>query len=203
MKDLSVIDGVKVIERSQATMDETNAPNPMAVGKPVKTVDEVLLEDGRVVFQCRHPRDEDCAYWRDRLKSVTAHQVVHGPKNRAIRAERELAESRTRAEQERRNRSNGQRRRLDRGEDRVRRRISTPLPVPTEITQAAANGNTDLERAAKAVIIAYNAMTEAQRELERVFIGYMRLSATGVDSEVAAKAEKWDKYVEFQKLINN
>jgi len=202
MKDLTVIDGHKVVERAQARMDETNAPNPMAVGKPVKTVDEVLLDDGRVIYQCRHPKDEDCIYWRDRLKSVTAHQVIHGAKNRAARAERELNERRAKEEQSRRNRSNGQRRRIDRGEDRISTRARRPLPIPTEIMQS---NDSDLVHAANAVIIAYNAVSDAQRELERVFIGYMRLSATSAaaDPVLADKAAKWDKYIELRKLIEN
>ena len=200
MKDLTQVDGVKVIEREQARMDEHSAPNPSTVGNTVRTVDVIMLADSRVLFQCMHPDDEDCVYTAVKLKSVTAHQVKHGPGNRLRAAERELEQRRLKEQAEFHRRSEG----VKRGKARAREQR---MHQPIEVTR----GTTDVDTAAKRVIIAFDALNDAAAELQKVLTGFMRLASTTaaenaengkVPTEVAAKAEKWDKYVEFRKLID-
>lgn len=82
-----------------------------------------------------------------------------------------------------------------------------PLHLPSEVGSSKREPRTDLEVASRHVVTAFNAMQDAINEFQRVFLGYMRLAATSAvptapDPELVAKAEKWDKYLEFQSFIN-
>jgi hypothetical protein len=73
----SVADGRLVVDRNQA---EGPHPHPSHKGAivPYKTVNQVLLEDGDVVYECDFPGAEDCTYIADNVKSVASHQHMHG-----------------------------------------------------------------------------------------------------------------------------
>jgi hypothetical protein len=104
MKDLSKIGDVEVVARAKAriTGDDPSAQSiPNMVGKEVATVDEVMLSNETIVFQCVHPNDPDCLYIASTVRSVTAHQRSHGDKTiakkalaRAEAAEAEIAQRR-------------------------------------------------------------------------------------------------------------
>jgi hypothetical protein len=111
VKSDTLADGRKVIERTTAKLKIPSYDEPM----PCTTIDEVLLDDGAVVFQCVHPdpipgTDGPCMYVSANGTGVRAHQKVHGKMaqarwataeatrnaERAAQAEAELAESRRR-----------------------------------------------------------------------------------------------------------
>lgn len=87
--DLGIVDGHHVVERAPATWRSGITGN---VTSKVSTVDEVLLDDGRVRFVCVYP-DTACEYHDQTVRSVIAHQRAHSAKivlrkQRAERAER-------------------------------------------------------------------------------------------------------------------
>ena len=72
----SVGDGRLVVDRNQA---EGPHPHPAHKGEivPFKTVNQVLLEDGDVVYECDFPNYEECNYINESIHSVVAHQSSH------------------------------------------------------------------------------------------------------------------------------
>lgn len=92
-EDRDVIDGQRVDTRAVA-----DVPIPWKDGESYKSkdIDEVLLADGRIVFQCSH-RHERCNYWNVNVTSVQTHQRIHSGDSRAKRAEQELAKTRDEA----------------------------------------------------------------------------------------------------------
>lgn len=89
-----VIDGQRVDTRAVA-----DVPIPWKDGESYKSkdIDEVLLADGRIVFQCNH-NAERCNYWNASVTSVQTHQKIHSGNARAKRAEQELTEARAAAQ---------------------------------------------------------------------------------------------------------
>lgn len=85
--DLTQVDGVKVEARKPA---EGIAPDGLSMSE-IKTVDEILLTDGRVLYQCVYPV-YGCGKTFETPRSVTAHQRMHGGKTRARAAEKQLAQ---------------------------------------------------------------------------------------------------------------
>lgn len=93
-EERDVIDGQRVDTRAVAQV-----PIPWKNGESYKSkdIDEVLLADGRIVFQCSH-RHERCNYWNVNVTSVQTHQRIHSGDSRAKRAEQELTEARAAAQ---------------------------------------------------------------------------------------------------------
>lgn len=207
MKDLSsvIIDDktLKVVERTKAKYTEDDSPSPQAVNKEITTVDELLLEDGRVINQCMHPAAEDCVYLNERAMKVTAHQAAHSASYRLRQTERKLREAEAElAQRKQRQREGG----LKAAETRKTNRMS--VPAEAGHPRKAEGELTDLETAARRVVIAFNAMQDATDEFQRVFLGYMRLASTAAapvapDPTIVEKAAKWDKYIEFQQFITS
>lgn len=72
-------DGRTVVQRVKAKLQVPFQDHPVENS----TVDELLLDDGNVVFQCAHPdpipgATEPCSYLSDNGVSVRAHQKSHG-----------------------------------------------------------------------------------------------------------------------------
>lgn len=209
MKDLTHVNGVRVEARERARYTIESRPavtvNP---GTEVPTVDELLLEDGTVVFQCMHPKNEDCDYTHVKIRSVTAHQTAHGVRNdrrearealaRAEAAERELEERKQR-------RSNGSR------QGALTRRQRELTHVPAEVggrggdkirtdSTSSAIGNKELAKMAQNVITAWNALREAENAFQDVMIGYMRAAqvatdvaeAPPIDPKILESAKNWN-----------
>lgn len=107
--DRDVINGVRVDTRSTAKI-----PIPWKDNEFFESgnIDEVLLENGEVVYQCNH-KIERCNYWNINGTSVKNHQRIHGGEARAKRAEQELAEARAAAEAAQAKLEEQQRRRSD------------------------------------------------------------------------------------------
>lgn len=82
------INGVKIIERSQAKIE-----TPITGGKavPFKNISEVLLEDGSVVYQC----DICLVYTADSGISVRAHLGKHRPRNGAAQSPKKAISKKT------------------------------------------------------------------------------------------------------------
>jgi len=200
MKDLTQVNGLKVESRESATMDAPGGDGSKLV---VKSVDVLLLEDGRIIYQCVHKNDANCEYTAENVKSVTAHQRKHGDAKIAREAlataaalERELAERVAR-------RSEGSKR------GALTRRKAGTVATPAEVSQTRGLhiGDEELAKMGQKVITAYNALRTAEDEFQNVLIGYMRAAQVATerpafDPVIAAKAKKWDAYLEFQNLIN-
>lgn len=87
VKKNDIIDGQAVEERQAAMWQTPIMPNPL----PCKTVDECLLTDGRVVYQCTMQDGVcDTAFWGLSVRSVVAHQAGHTKRER--KAARQVAE---------------------------------------------------------------------------------------------------------------
>lgn len=201
MKDLTQVDGVKVVERQQARYSEGDAPSPQSLGREIATVHELLLENGNVVYQCMHPMAEGCTHVADRAIKVTAHQAAHSAAYQLRQTKRELEKTKQELQQRKERQREG-------GIKAAKTRESRRLAVPTEAAPRKPKGElTDLEAAARRVVVAFNAMQDATNEFQNVFLGYMRLAASAEttaapDPEIVAKAEKWDKYLEFQAFVS-
>jgi hypothetical protein len=202
VKDLTKIDGVAVIERVKAKMKNIGLSG--ANGAEISSVDEVMLADERVVYQCVSPDDPDCGYWNVNPRSVTAHQRTHGRsglRRQLKAANNELNELKAHRERVRANRQRG-------AQQAAETKKAQRLTIPAEVghPMKGEDSLTNLEAASRRVVTAYNAMQEAADEFQRVFLGYMRLAATAaaptpINPELIAKAEKWDKYIEFQEFV--
>jgi hypothetical protein len=83
----SEIDGVMVETRIPAKLLVPSRSEP----HPHTTIDEVLLVNGEVLFECVHPNRGDCTFTATSAVSVRAHQKAHGPMAEARRLQRELA----------------------------------------------------------------------------------------------------------------
>lgn len=209
MRDLTQVNGVKVEARERAKYTEDSRPSPLVKpGTEVPSVDEVLLADGTVIFQCVHPSSDDCVYTNTNLRSVTAHQVAHG-KRRIEREAREATQRAAAAEAElnerKQRRSEGSRKgHLTRVATRT-----TPASVPVEVggrggvkvngkEASSAIGDAELAKQAQRVITAWNALQECTNEFQNVFIGYMRMAQTAsvppaIDPQILAKAKQYDE----------
>lgn len=75
---IDMINGLRVVARDRARV-ETPITNGQAV--PIKSVDEVLLEDGSTVFQCVKVPDE-CSKYFDNAISARSHGVAHRDKSK-------------------------------------------------------------------------------------------------------------------------
>ena len=74
------IGGVKIALRETAQMPVPGDPSKKA---PIKTVDLVILEDERELYQCVYP-ETDCYLGFTGIKSATSHQRIHSPKTKEI-----------------------------------------------------------------------------------------------------------------------
>jgi hypothetical protein len=226
MKNLKSVDGYEVLVREKATGADTDdsviGRDPNSV---LRTVDKLLLSNDAVLFQCMHPLAEDCTYTNSVVKSVLSHQKMHSPLQAAKAAQVRLAEIEAKQAEQFKNRSNGAKKaavtRRERS-DESSKTVATPsVNMPVEVGrpavrdgrgrgngEQAALGDRELAKMAQNVITAWNALREAEDTYQNVMIGYMRAAQVAtetpkVDPTIAAKAKKWDAYLEFQKLISN
>ena len=211
MKDLTHVDGVEVIERQKAIVqidDPSVASLHMKPGVAMKTVDQVLLADERIIYQCTHHADPDCTFSADKIRSVTAHQRTHGGKATANRASKELAVVQARADaleteltlRKQRQSLGGKKAAVT----RASRRGNAHAMAPSEIggrgspeRSASTVGDIDLATQAQRVIAAFNAMQDGIDEFQKVFIGYMRAAQSAstppvIDPQILAKAQQYD-----------
>lgn len=199
MKDLTQVNGIAVVGRTRAKYTEGDSPSLQAVNREIATVDELMLADESIIYQCMHPAAEDCVYTNERAMKVTAHQAAHSASYRLRQTERKLAAAEAElAQRKQRQREGG----LKAAETRKSNRLNVPAEAAPRKSETEL---TDVEAASRRVVIAYNAMQDAIDEFQKVFIGYMRVAATasGPDPTIVDKAAKWDKYVEFQQFITS
>lgn len=83
-KQFLEVNGVAVIEQQIATANLGNM-NGSEGDRPIKTVLELLLEDGTTVYGCNYdlPNARNCEYTKDNVHSVIAHQKIHSAKTKA------------------------------------------------------------------------------------------------------------------------
>jgi hypothetical protein len=221
MKDLTHIDGVEVISRQKAVVaaDDSAVGNLPGVfpGQVMKTVDEVLLIDERTVYQCTHHADDDCTYSAPSVRSVTAHQRVHGGKAVAKRAQATIDAALAEAAQAKAELEARKQRRSEGSKQGAITRKNNLVAAPPEIggkntTSQSGNanvvGNEDLAKAAQNVIVAFNAMQTCADEFQRVLIGYMRMAQTAseapsIDPQILAKAHQYDAMKAAMKAMND
>lgn len=189
-------DGVTIVAEQVARFTQENAPNLGSVGVEIGTVREILLSNGDTAFKCAHPNGPDCAYTARIVRSVTAHQRSHGAQTLLNRTSKELKDLQAKEAQEFANRSNGAK------QANAKRR---ELHAEAE--------RTDLETAITRLQVTKTNLAEAQRTYDEALTVFVQVARryernatpakpTPIPADVAAKAEKWDKYVEFQKLVN-
>lgn len=184
-------DGREVVTRTPAKLSVPLRDEPVPIG----TIDEVLLVDGSVVFQCVHPGlvdNEPCTYVSDNGVSVRAHQKIHGKVAQMRRAQRELETVRTELEQRIQRRSEGakraaQTRLTQRANGRTDKHVSSPTDAsPTDAT-AVDHALAQLEKMICSLADQLPAIT-----LE---IGVIRAAVRelpNVDPSVLAKAQQFD-----------
>lgn len=209
MKDLTTVNGFKVVERQPArvAVDDPAVGHLQGAvaGAAIRTVDEVLLENEQVIFQCVHPAAPDCDYTGASPRSVTAHQRSHGGKAVASKAAREVAAAQAEAEAAKAELAARIQRRSDGSKKGAQTRMATKAHAPQEIGGRSGEhgpgrtivGDTDLARAAQRVITAFNAMQTCADEFQKVLIGYMRMAQTAseapaIDPQILAKAQQYD-----------
>lgn len=89
--DYSQVDGVKVESRAPAKILLHNPQSGKKESRALDGIDEVLLADGRVLFQCCH-RPNGCGRTWDSARSVMSHLKVHIGRAAVKRAEDRVAE---------------------------------------------------------------------------------------------------------------
>lgn len=79
------VDGVEVIERNPARMKNIRAGGGHTA--ELKDVDEVLLADDRVIYQCRSRNDSTCERYFASVIGAVSHLKTHSPKYAERRAQ--------------------------------------------------------------------------------------------------------------------
>lgn len=187
------VDGVAVIAREPATADEASNDAVLANAKNAfRTVERILLEDERTLYQCMHPNDLNCVYTKDNIKSVIAHQKMHSSATEARRLAAQLAEIEEKQAQTRRNRSDGSRK----GHEARRQRVhtgDTGAPVAL-ITSGVAPLPAQFNKAIKSVQLTANALDDAIDAHRKATLNLIKLvnENPGCDPQVIAKAQQYD-----------
>lgn len=203
---LTHVDGVEILERQKAIGMSGTAIE----GKPLESVDMVLLADGRTLFHCVHKNAVDCEYTNESVGSITSHQRTHSDRMEAKRAKEkadelaaQLAEIEAEKARKKANYTAGARKAA---ETKAAKRAQAPSEIggagnghvraAGTVTKSVI-GNTDLAEQAQKVIIAFNAMQASADEFQKVLLGYMRMAQTitdapAIDPEIIEKAKKYD-----------
>jgi hypothetical protein len=201
---LTHIDGKAIIERQPATA----MPGSIAQGATISSVEQLLLEDGTVLFHCIHKNAKDCEYVNVVLGGVTSHQRTHSDRMEAKRAQEkaaELAEQLAEIERQKAAKKANYSAGAKKGaETKAAKRVQVPVEVGGAGRRNAEGtpsksvvGDPELARKAQQVIIAYNALQTAHDEFQNVFLGYMRAAqnvseTVAIDPEILEKAKKYD-----------
>ncbi len=191
-EERDVINGLRVDTRAVAQV-----PVPWKDGEFYKSkdIDEVLLDDGQIVFQCNY-HAERCNYWNVNVTSVKTHQRIHGGNARAKRAEQELNQVRAEAqaaqeqlEEQRRRKSEAVRKAHE-----TRRAKKNGHAPDTDVEAIRTVSTDELRRQLRQV---GENLTNIVRQVEQLS-GHM-ITITDMldelqltDPEVAAKAAKYD-----------
>lgn len=107
--DRNVIEGHRVEDRrtdAAVVLYDTRAGK--ALPKRITTIHELLLDDGRVIYQCAS-RPDTCHKYANTAASVNAHMKTHGAKAELARAKAKLDAIEAKRAQNRTNRINGAR----------------------------------------------------------------------------------------------
>lgn len=187
MKDFSHVNGVKVEARNHARYTEETRPNQLVkVGTELTVVDELLLADGTVTFQCMHPLDEDCTFVSPNIRSVTAHQSAHT--KRSARTARETAAelARTKAELDAR-----QRRKSEGGVKAAKTRAERQQLANGAKTNGT-HSTPEVEQLRMRVVITHDAVQAALDEHQAAVVAFVKASGAAVPPDVIEKAAKWD-----------
>lgn len=102
--DLTQVDGVAVAERTKANITVGSLEDPLTSGIS-KDIDEVLLVDGRILYQCV-ARNGGCGKTWETARSVSAHMRAHSGKDALKRTRQELADVQAELDRTKTNRSN-------------------------------------------------------------------------------------------------
>lgn len=201
------IDGVEfeIVAREKAVVDESVSHLTRAQGAVMSSVDRILLSDERVLFQCVHRVDPNCGYTSDNVRSVTAHQRVHGGKAVQAKADAAIAEANARAaaleeelkERKRRQSEGGKRAaetRIARQQAEANGTATTPTPKAKPNADEVAAANKELELAVTRVILTANAVddaVEAHREAVLHLVKVVKNTPV-IDPQILAKAQQYD-----------
>lgn len=176
--DLTQVDGVKVVTRNKATI--AVGFHDSGTTGTAQDVDEVLLEDGRVVFQCV-ARTGGCGKTWDSPRSVTAHLRSHQGVVAQKRVQQELQEVTAENERLKKQARENDRRRL--------KRDATEKPAAPVLDETTRLKRDNLLRH----IDDGMSMIEQGRGMVRDGVDGLARLAVPVDPEIAAKAAKYDQ----------
>lgn len=178
--DMTQVNGVAVIERTKAKMTDGNNP-----GSELRDVDEVLLADDSVVYQCVS-RAGGCGEVWPQARSVLSHLKVHQGVFATKRVQQELAEVSAENERLKRVARESDRRRAKRdtqsAEGVKTERVSKPLDDDTRMARTAA-----LDEIARGSDL-------VEEGLKIIEVGAVQLAnmAQPIDPTIVEKAAKWD-----------
>lgn len=194
MKSDTLSDGRKIIERTPAKLKVPSYEEPVAHA----TIDEILLDDGTVVFQCVHPdpipgTDKPCDYISDLGVGVRAHQKAHGKVAYARHAQIIADEAVRRAEQVEAELNERKRRKSEgakKGHEARKRNGSVPVTNDPQVGELATlhNALEALDRTHNLMSSLIGPMSEDIQTIRKILSGL----TIGVDPEIIDKAAKFD-----------
>lgn len=181
-KGIDTLNGQKVIERQPAKLWNTVKQADVELS----TVNEVLLENENVMFECNHPNGTGCDYTSENVRSVLAHQRAHGAQMLLKKAQQELEERRARqvaggkkaAATRAANKANGQ-------------NGVTVVPEVETVTDESIGVSLDAIEAVAETLEKNIADLDAAVLQLRIDIKRLKLQKT-VDPELLEKAQKYD-----------
>jgi hypothetical protein len=166
-------------------------------GRPeteVSTVEKVLDANGDEWFRCRMS-PEKCAYFRDNLKSILAHQRTHSPALAAKRAEAELAAARAKKNAEFQRRSNG----MVSANEAKRKRHEAEVTSDDKRVADVQRKLSDMAVAVEKIAATIPPLAEILRVINTE-LGEITLQVAETDPEILRKAQSYDA---LKGILNN
>lgn len=132
--EVDMISDVEVVERQKAVVEDVRIGFE---GKrmTLSTIDEVLLKNGEVVFQCVHPKGDGCVKTYDSPRSVLAHQKIHAPRAEARRLQVELDQVKAEKEAAAKELAERKRRQAEGGKKAAATRIANAKQAARDVMQ--------------------------------------------------------------------
>ena len=153
--------------------------------REISGLEEVLLSTGQVIYRCaRDP--ENCDYTAETGRPVVSHFRVHSANTKLKQATKELAALKAKAEQQRQNRSNGQKKAA------ATKIVQPKAPKPDSTSETYKNINADIDNALAYVNEARTTMTIVAKTLDQLARDLKKLapSPSAIDVGTLSPDEK-------------
>lgn len=185
--DRNVIDGHAVADRRpESIINLYDVGAGGRVPKKISQIHELLLDDGRVVYQCAMKPDE-CHKWAHHATSVNAHLKSHGAKAELSRVKAELDAIQAKQAQTRANRANGAKKAA---ETRRERKTAAPSPAVADPRAEVAQSLEWLRIRLKAFGDQVDeTVTEMRQQVEALMVRVDALPVETLDDETRALLE--------------